>query len=345
MSHMLATEQINRYDRQIKLPGIGTDGQERLSSAKVLIVGVGGLGCPAAQYLVAAGTGTVGLMDYDQVDISNLHRQILFTEADIGKPKAEAAANALQKLNREVEITTYAEWLDRDNALSLFENYDLIIDGTDNFQTKYLINDACVLVNRPWVYASIYKFQGQLSVFNYQNGPTYRCLFPKSPSHNINCEETGVLGVLPGILGTLQATEAMKIILQLGTTLSGKLKIVDTLTMQDQIISFERDDEQINRVKDRGLALEAINCELQNNDLCFLDVREPFEQPNPVSKKILNIPLGQLGNRYHEIPKDQVVQVYCQTGIRSEKAVEFLSREYGFTNLLNVKGGIQSILK
>jgi len=285
---MLKPEQEKQYSRQIQLPEIGSSGQEKLRKAKILVIGVGGLGCPAAQYLTAAGVGTLGLMDYDRVDISNLHRQILFSHNDIGKPKAEAAEESLKRLNKEVGIITYNEGLDTENALSILPGYDLVIDGTDNFQSKYLINDACLKAGKPWVYGSIYKYQGQLSVFNYRNGPSYRCLFPTSATHDISCEETGVLGVLPGILGTLQAAEALKVILDIGEILSGKLKIIDSLTMQDQIMRFERNEEQIKSVMERDLEVESINCNLKHPDAIYLDVREPYEQPKPVSGKILH---------------------------------------------------------
>ncbi|TAE48662.1 MAG: HesA/MoeB/ThiF family protein, partial [Bacteroidetes bacterium] len=227
-----------RYERQMLLPEIGAAGQAQLRQAKVLIVGVGGLGCPAAQYLAAAGVGTLGLIDPDRVEITNLHRQILFTEADLGTPKAEAARAALLRLNPEVNIQTWTAALTPENALPIVPAFDLVIDGTDQLQAKYLINDACLLAGKPWVYASVHRFQGQISVFNYQNGPTYRCLFPQSTTRELTCEETGVLGVVPGLMGLMQATEALKMILQMGQVLSGRLKIVDLLTMQEQIIRF-----------------------------------------------------------------------------------------------------------
>jgi sulfur-carrier protein adenylyltransferase/sulfurtransferase len=342
---MLTPDQQNKYSRQIQLPELGVQGQEKLHQAKVLIVGVGGLGCPAAQYLAAAGVGTLGLMDYDRVEISNLHRQILFNVGDIGRPKAEVAKAALINMNNEAKIITFNDGLSLENALSVIAEFDLVIDGTDNFQSKYLINDACVKSGKPWVYASIYKYQGQLSVFNFKNGPTYRCLFPKSSSKDISCEETGVIGVLPGVLGTLQAAEAIKMILGIGDVLSGKLKIIDTLTMQDQLISFDKDESMISFIKERDLESEVINCKLKSSDKIYLDVREPFEQPKPVSENILYIPMNQLMERYSEIPKDQIIYVYCQSGIRSEKAIRLLSENFGFTNLHNVKEGVQSILK
>lgn len=342
---MLNNGLTERYSRQMKLPEVGSTGQEKLGNANVLIVGMGGLGCPAAQYLVAAGVGTLGLMDHDLVNLSNLHRQILYTEADVGKPKVDVAKKALQKLNSDVSLIPVSERLNEDNALSLFEEYDLILDGSDNFQTKYLINDASVLTNKPWIYASIYKYQGQLSVFNYANGPTYRCLFPTTTNRNVSCEEVGVIGVLPGILGILQATEAIKMILNAGSVISGKLKIIDLLTHQDQIISLPRNEEQIEKVKSRGLKPEIISCELASTDKLYLDVRDPYEDPRPENSNILSIPLNQLEDRHHEIPTDHQVYVFCQSGIRSVEAIEYLNARFGFTNLVNVEDGIQSILK
>ncbi|MBR06057.1 MAG: molybdenum cofactor biosynthesis protein [Rickettsiales bacterium] len=333
-----------RYSRQIKLPEVGQEGQDKLAQAKVLLVGVGGLGCPAAQYLVAAGIGTIGLMDHDKVDETNLHRQILFGLEDVGSYKAEAAKKALHRINDQVDIKTYNFGLSVDNSTDLFKTYDVIVDGTDNFQTKYLINDAALKTNKPWVYASIFKFEGQLSVFNYQNGPSYRCLFPKAPQEDMSCEETGVLGILPGIFGVYQATEVIKIILGIGEVLSGKLKIIHTLTMQERIISFKRVEERIAAITNKALALESINCSLINESKTYLDVREPHEQPQPDNKNIIKIPLTELASRYEEIPNSTDIHVYCQSGIRSVKAINFL-REQGYNNLINVEGGIQSILK
>lgn len=334
-----------KYSRQIKLPEVGEAGQETLGAAKVLIIGMGGLGCPAAQYLAAAGVGTLGLMDHDLVNLSNLHRQILYTESDIGKPKADVAKTALQKLNSDVNLISINEQLNENNALSLFEKYDVILDGSDNFQTKYLISDASVLTDKPWIYASIYKYQGQISVFNYDGGPTYRCLFPTTTNRNVSCAEVGVFGFLPGILGTLQASEAIKLILNRGQLLSGKLKVIDLLTHQDQIINFQRNEEQVEKVKNRSLKPEIIRCELATTNKLYLDVRDPYEAPQPKSSNILRIPLNQLNDRYQEIPKDQQVHVFCQSGIRSQDAIEYLRKNFGFKNLVNVEEGIQSILK
>src|SRR5690606_19253182 len=215
----------NRYSRHIILSEIGQAGQDKLLSAKVLVIGAGGLGCPVLQYLAAAGIGTLGIIDFDVVEISNLQRQVLFGTSSLGKNKAEAAKKHLEDLNPEISIMAYAEKLTYQNALELFKNYDIIVDGSDNFETRYLVNDACIITNKPLVFGAIYKFEGQVSVFNYQNGPSYRCLFPNPPQKDTvpNCSEIGVLGVLPGIIGSMQANEVLKIILGIGSTLSGKL--------------------------------------------------------------------------------------------------------------------------
>jgi adenylyltransferase/sulfurtransferase len=331
-----------RYSRQIKLPEIGVSGQEKLQNAKVLIVGIGGLGCPAAQYLAAAGLGTLGLMDEDKVDITNLHRQILFTENDLGKSKVVAAKERLSAMNSNIIIENYIAMLTVENVMNIFKDYDLIIDGTDNFQSKYLINDAAVKTGKPWVYASIYKHQGQLSVFNYQNGPTYRCVFPKSNSLNISCEETGVLGVLPGILGAWQAAEALKIILELNSVLSGRLKIIDLMTLKEQEISFKRNEEKVRAVLNSPLPEEQNLCEIDKSRF-YLDVREVYELPKAIANDILSIPLNKLANKYTEIPRDREVYVFCQSGMRSKQAVKLLKNEFGFDNLVNVEGGIQKL--
>lgn len=334
-----------RYDRQIKLAEVGEEGQQKLDSAKVLIVGAGGLGCPAALYLAAAGVGNIGIIDHDTVDETNLHRQILFTEKDIGKSKAKVAKEALAQHNSTVSIHTFTYRLDEHNILDVIRDYDIILDGTDNFQTKYLINDACVKIGKPFIGASIYKYQGQLSVFNFRNGPTYRCLYPTHHhKDNNNCEETGVLGVLPGLMGTMQAAEALKVILGVGTVLSGQVKIMDTLTMQEQMINFTRNEEEVERIKNKPLQAEIGTCQIENENVLYLDVREPFEQPRPTNERLLEIPIGELKDRISEIPKDEKVHVYCQSGIRSKKAIALLEKEYGFDNLVDA-GGIEELIK
>ncbi|RIV71326.1 HesA/MoeB/ThiF family protein [Flagellimonas aequoris] len=335
---------MNRYERQIKLQEVGTEGQDRLSRAKVLIVGVGGLGCPAALYLSAAGVGTIGLMDHDKVDATNLHRQVLFQESDLGKPKAVAAAEQLSKRSSEVVFEIIQEALTQENAQSIIDRYDIVLDGTDNFETKYLINDACILSKKPWVYASIYKNEGQLSVFNHQNGPSYRCLFPKTTRQNISCEETGVLGVLPGMLGIMQATEVLKMILGNGEVLSSKLKVFNIFSGAEQTINIKKRQEEIEKIKMNGIVPVKVECTLKSEFLWYLDVRETFEQPKPNGNNILKIPMADLLVRHHEIPKDQEVLVFCQSGKRSQNAIEILEREFGFNNLINVEGGIETII-
>ncbi|MCB7480160.1 HesA/MoeB/ThiF family protein [Christiangramia sediminis] len=333
-----------RYDRQIKLDEVGVSGQEKLKNASVLIVGVGGLGCPAAQYLVGAGIGRIGLIDHDRVSLSNLHRQLLFTEADIGSTKASAAKQRLQMINSEVEIDVFEEPLNIENAENLFQLYDIILDGTDNFETKYLINDACILTEKPWVYASIYKNEGQLAVFNYQEGPSYRCLFPKTIRQNISCEATGVLGVTPGILGTMQAAEVLKIILETGNVLSGKLKLLNILTAQDQVLNISRRPEEIQKIRKEGIIPVRIECNISDETRYYLDIREIFEQPKITSDKVIQIPLSELEDRLDEIPKQEEILVFCQSGKRSKKVVDLLQAEFDFNNLKNVEGGIETII-
>jgi adenylyltransferase/sulfurtransferase len=342
---MTGMESFERYSRHIQLSDIGTKGQKKLALAKVLIIGVGGLGCSAAQHLVASGVGTIGILDYDLVDMSNLNRQILYTQKDVGQRKVEAAKKALLKLNDQVHINMYFEQLTFDRALSLFPEYDIILDGTDNFRTKYAINDACVVVNKPWVYASVYKYQGQLSVSNYKNGPTYRCLYPDINSRNTSCEEVGVLGALPGILGTLQAVEALKIILDIGQVLSGRLLIQDLLTMQQQLISFSRDENQVAIAKNREKVKNKKNGFINTCEKVYLDIREPVETTKNLDQNVIQIPMNQLSNRHMEIPRDVPIHVYCQSGIRSREAIKLLSEKYGFQNLINVNGGIQSLMQ
>ncbi|MBO0341164.1 MAG: HesA/MoeB/ThiF family protein [Bacteroidota bacterium] len=335
---------MSRYDRQIKLTEVGPEGQAKLLNAKILIVGVGGLGCPAAMYLSGAGVGKIGLMDHDRVDVSNLHRQVLFQESDVGKPKALVAKERLEKQNSDVQFEVYKEPLTIENAEKIIQQYDVILDGTDNFETKYLINDACILADKPWVFASIYKNEGQLSVFNYEDGPTYRCVFPKSTRQNISCEATGVLGVLPGILGTLQAAEVLKIVLGAGQVLSGKLKLINMMQASEQVIKINKRPEQVEKIRKEGIAPVYIDCDLKNKEQWYLDVREVFEQPKPKGKKVLSIPLGDLTSRHQEIPNNKEVFVFCQSGKRSKNAIEILKNEFGFHNLKNVEGGIETII-
>jgi adenylyltransferase/sulfurtransferase len=240
----LSKEEIQQYSRQILLPEIGKAGQQKLKDTKVLAIGAGGLGCPALQYLVAAGVGVIGIVDYDVVDQTNLQRQILYTTNDLGRSKAEVAAEKLSKLNSHIELQTLNVKLQNSNALELIHSYDVILDCTDNFEIRYLINDACLLLDKPFVYGGIHKFEGQLSVFNYKNGPTYRCAFPEMHSEEVleNCSITGVIGTLPGIVGTLQANEVIKMITGIGEICSGKMFLMNALTLNFSYINIKRNE-------------------------------------------------------------------------------------------------------
>ncbi|MES2285656.1 MAG: molybdopterin-synthase adenylyltransferase MoeB [Bacteroidota bacterium] len=368
---MLNKEEIARYSRHLLLPEIGVTGQEKIKTAKVLVIGAGGLGCPALQYLTAMGIGEIGIVDFDIVEESNLQRQILYSLEDIGKLKTEAAVSKLSKQNPFVKFNSYPVRLDNQNAIELFSGYDLILDGTDNFATRYLVNDVCVLLNKPLVYGSIYKFEGQVSVLNYTNsegqpGPTYRCLFPSPPASGsiLNCSEIGVLGVLPGIIGTLQATEAIKIISGIGEPLSGRLLLFDALAMNFQVIEIARNNEWINSApknieeflktdyeyfcgnknsesSTKSISADELKSILENNiEVQLLDVREPFEEPQISELIDLQIPLGDIHNHADLISKEKKVIVFCKSGSRSKRAIEILEKDFGFTNLHNLEGGI-----
>jgi len=364
----------NRYSRHILLDKVGLDGQEKLKGAKVLVIGAGGLGCPVLQYLTAAGVGTIGVIDYDIVDESNLQRQILFTNLqrqilftinDIGKNKAEVAVERLAQLNPHVGFNVYAEKLTTINALDLFSKYDVIVDGTDNFSTRYLVNDACVITGKPLVYGAIYKYEGQVTVFNYKGGPSYRCLFPEPPKAGSvpNCSEVGVIGVLPGLIGTQQANEVIKIILEIGQTLSGRLLTYNSLDNSTLTLNVNRSEEQVNNVVKEKRNFENIDydffCGIENNndlneisieelrdlylaseDFQVIDVREEWEQPRVNEKNILIAPLDELDEFVGQISKDKKVVVICQHGIRSATAIGQLKKQYKFNNLINLEGGI-----
>ena len=358
---MLSKDEHNRYNRHILLSEVGESGQEKLKSAKVLVIGAGGLGCPVLQYLTAAGIGTVGIIDFDLVDESNLQRQILYSIDDIGKNKALAAKNRLEKLNPFVNFTIYQERLTTKNALSLFNQYDIVVDGTDNFSTRYLVNDACLITNKPLVYGAIYKFEGQVSVFNYKNGPSYRCLFPEPPKAGSvpSCSEVGVIGVLPGIIGSMQANEVIKIILGLGEVLSEKLTTYNTLKNQSYTLNITRNNTEIEKVilsKDNfenydydyfcGMNTENNNISaselkelLKDNTIQVIDVRESWETPQIEELNTINIPMQSLPQRMNEIDKTKKTIIFCQHGVRSLAAIDFLE-DAGFDNLINLKGGI-----
>jgi len=353
-----------RYNRHIILSEIGQKGQDKLSKAKVLVIGAGGLGCPVLQYLTAAGIGTIGIVDFDSVSKSNLQRQILYGTSSLGKNKAEAAKTRLEDLNNEISIIAYPEKLTHKNAISLFQQYDIIVDGTDNFATRYLVNDASIITKKPLVYAGIYKFEGQVSVFNFKEGPSYRCLFPNPPKEDTipNCSEVGVLGVLPGIIGTLQANEVLKIILGIGEVLSGKVLYYNTLTNQTTIIKVNRSEVEIQKVKNSEAIFETLiaddNCEISVKEISIkdalhtcaelvsvkkniqlIDVREKNENPKIEGDIIIHIPLNKLENRIAELNSEKEIIFFCQAGIKSKKATSIIK------NSLSLREGAFEIEK
>lgn len=358
----LNQDEMLRYQRHLSLPGFGPEAQLKLKDSSVLMIGAGGLGCPALLYLAAAGVGRIGIVDDDTVDLSNLQRQVLYTEDDIGQSKAEVAARSLRAQNPHVECIAYAERLSVENAVERIGAYDLVIDGSDNFPTRYLVNDACVLAGKPLVHGAIHTFQGQVSVFNHEGGPTYRCLFPEPPNPEDapNCSEVGVVGVLPGLIGLYQATEAIKLLAGVGQPLSGRLMLLDALSMRQEIITFERDPEQ---AKARPLEWIEYNCttadseasdgivevdprQLQedSSDYQLLDVREDWERAI-CALPGAHLPLGQIlsgGADFSALglDTDKPTYVYCKAGVRSLQAAEAMQAHYGFKQLKNLQGGI-----
>jgi adenylyltransferase/sulfurtransferase len=364
----LSKEEIQRYSRHLIMPEVGMGGQLKLAQAKVLMIGAGGLGAPLGLYLAAAGVGKLGIVEFDTVDFTNLQRQITFSTSDVGKPKIEAANARLGAMNPAIQIDTYKTRLTKDNALDLFRDYDIIVDGTDNFPTRFLVNDACVLLNKPNVYGSIFRFEGQCTVFHYEGGPCYRCLYPEPPPPGLvpSCAEGGVLGVLPGIVGSLQAMETIKLILSIGQPLAGRLLLFDALGMRFRELRLRRnpdcpvcgDHPTIKQLIDyeefcgiRGEEMEPMTTGIpeitptelkkrldRGDDLFILDVREPHEvQICTIGGKL--IPVGQLPNRVSELDSAKEIVAYCRSGKRSADAVAFL-RGAGFRKILNLRGGI-----
>ncbi|MEP3374417.1 MAG: HesA/MoeB/ThiF family protein [Maribacter dokdonensis] len=347
----------DRYQRQITLAGFGIEGQQKLQKAKVLVVGAGGLGIPVLTYLNAMGVGTLGVVDADVVSLSNLHRQVLYTEAMVGISKVEAVKSQLSAQNSSTEIRTYHTFLTVDNALEIIEGYDLVVDATDNFPTRYLINDACVILNKPFVYGALHAFEGQVSVFNYKGGPTYRCLYPTMPAADAvpNCNENGVLGILPGIIGNLQALEAIKIITDLGEVLAGILLLCDTLTQRTQRIRFKLQPGH-NEIKVLEKSYE-FNCDLplksieanvlqqllSEGSIELLDVRTPKEYQRQHIDQVKHIPLSELADRSSELNLEETVYVICQSGVRSKKAIAKLQELYPGKDFVNVVGGMNQM--
>jgi sulfur-carrier protein adenylyltransferase/sulfurtransferase len=364
----LSKAEVMRYSRHLIMPEVGMEGQLKIKQAKVLCIGTGGLGAPLGLYLAAAGVGRIGLVDFDVVDTTNLQRQVLFGTSDVGRPKTEAAAERLRNLNPEIRIDTFETHLTSENALELFKDYDIIVDGTDNFPTRYLVNDACVITGKPNVYGSIFRFEGQITVFGYPGGPCYRCLYPEPPPPGLvpSCAEGGVLGVLPGIVGTIQAAETLKLIIGKGEPLVGRLLLFDALAMKFRELKLRKNPEcpvcgehpTVTKLIDyaefcgvRGeegpttvtnvpeITPKELKTRLdRGDDIYILDVREPNEY------QICNmnghlIPLGELSRRVHELDSSREIVAHCKSGKRSAEAVEFL-RGAGFRKISSLKGGI-----
>jgi len=363
----LSNDEILRYSRHLIMPEVGMEGQLKLKAARVLCIGAGGLGSPLALYLGAAGVGTLGLVDFDVVDYTNLQRQIIHTTADVGRKKLDSAADKLKAINPLINVRPFDTRLSSDNALELFRDFDIIVDGTDNFPTRYLVNDACVLTGKPNVYGSIFRFEGQASVFATEQGPCYRCLYPEPPPPGLvpSCAEGGVLGILPGLVGVIQATEAIKLVLGKGEPLIGRLLLVDALAMKFRELKLRKnpdcpvcgthptitkliDYNEFCGIRGEEAPVEAGVPEIQveelkrrldaGEDVFVLDVREPHEY------QICNIgghliPLGDLPKRVHELDSSREIVAHCRSGTRSAKAVNFL-RQAGFRKVRNLSGGI-----
>src|SRR6202521_1284008 len=365
----LSNDEILRYSRHLIMPEVGMEGQQKLKAARVLCIGAGGLGSPLALYLGAAGVGTLGIVDFDVVDYTNLQRQIIHTTADVGRKKLDSAADKLKAMNPLINLRTFDTRLSSDNALELFRDFDIIADGTDNFPTRYLVNDACVLTGKPNVYGSIFRFEGQASVFATEQGPCYRCLYPEPPPPGLvpSCAEGGVLGILPGLVGVMQATEAIKLILGKGEPLIGRLLLIDALNMKFRELKLRKNrdcpvcgthptvtklidyDEFCGiRGEEKSVANAPTDVQVEElkrrldagDDIFVLDVREPHEY------QICNInghliPLNDLPGRVHELDSSREIVAHCKMGGRSAKAVDFL-RQAGFTKVHNLAGGINA---
>jgi sulfur-carrier protein adenylyltransferase/sulfurtransferase len=365
----LSKEEILRYSRHLIMPEVGMEGQLKLKSAKVLLVGAGGLGAPLGMYLAAAGIGRIGLVDFDVVDHTNLQRQIIHGTKDVGRKKLDSAADTMQDINPYVQIDKHEIALSSDNALDVVKDYDMVIDGTDNFPTRYLVNDACVLLKKPNVYGSIFRFEGQATVFAYPGGPCYRCLYPEPPPPGLvpSCAEGGVLGILPGMIGIVQATEAVKLILGTGEPLVGRLLLYDALAMRFRELKLRRnlecpacgDHPTIHELIDYhqfcGVPQQPVDQpapaegdiepvevkqRLDRGDkFVLIDVREPHEYQICNIPQAKLIPLGELPKRVSELNTADEIVAHCKSGMRSAKAVDFL-KQAGFKKVRNMKGGI-----
>jgi len=364
----LTNSELRRYSRHLILPEIGLEGQKKIRGTSVLCIGAGGLGSPIAMYLSAAGIGKLGIVDFDAVEFSNLQRQILHTTADVGRPKTQSARETIQGLNPEVEVALHEVRLTSANALEIIKNYDIVVDGTDNFPTRYLTNDACVLLKKPNVYGSIFRFDGQASVFApHLGGPCYRCLYPEPPPPGLvpSCAEGGVLGVLPGMIGIIQATEILKLVTGIGTTLLNRLLLFDALAMKFRELKLRSDPqcpicgenpsikqlidyEQFCGYSPKNETMSPDEVSVQDMKRALddpklgikvIDVREPDEQRIAHIEGVPLLPLSQLAKRFKELDPEQEYYIHCKAGGRSMKALQFL-REQGFKHLKSVAGGI-----
>lgn len=369
-------EELTRYSRHIILPQVGREGQLKLKQSRVIVVGTGGLGSPISMYLAAAGVGHLGLVDFDVVDVTNLQRQVVHSQSTLGMKKVDSAAMRLRGLNPHITIETHAEPLTRQNALEVLAPYDIIVDGTDNFPARYLLNDAAVMLGKPLVYGSIFRFEGQASVFDARQGPCYRCLLPAPPPPHLvpSCAEAGVFGILPGTIGTIQATEVLKLILGIGDPLIGRLLIYDALDMTfetirlpkrencpvcgpnptiTQLIDYEEfcgvpghpptPSGQIARQDQiADLTVQRIKARLDAGEpLLLLDIRESYELMISRLEGARHIPMSEIQERHAEIPRDQPVVIFCHHGVRSARLIAAL-QEIGYTNLINMRGGIDA---
>jgi sulfur-carrier protein adenylyltransferase/sulfurtransferase len=364
----LTPDEIRRYSRHLIIPDVAMDGQKRLKNAKVLCVGAGGLGSPALMYLAAAGVGTLGIIDFDVVDESNLQRQVIHGQSDIGRSKAQSARDSVREINPLVQVELHEERLDSSNAMRIFADYDLIVDGTDNFATRYLVNDACVLLGKPYVWGSIYRFDGQASVFWSEHGPCYRCLYPEPPPPGMvpSCAEGGVLGVLCGSVGSIQVTEAIKVLTGIGDPLVGRLMIYDALEMSYRSVKVRKDPEcplcgknpTITELIDYEAFCGTVSDEAQEaaagstitagelkalmdngDDFLLVDVREPAEWEIVRIPGAVLIPKGDLPGKLAELPQNKPVITYCKTGVRSAEALALL-KNAGFGDAKHVQGGV-----
>ncbi len=368
----LSNEEILRYSRHLIMPEVGMDGQLRLKKASVLLIGAGGLGSPLALYLAAAGVGRIGLVDFDVVDLTNLQRQVIHGTSDVGRKKLDSAVESILAINPHVRVDRYETALSSENALDILREYDVVVDGTDNFPTRYLVNDACVLLGKPNVYGSIFRFEGQATVFAYNGGPCYRCLYPEPPPPGLvpSCAEGGVLGILPGLIGLVQATETVKLILGTGEPLAGRLLLYDALAMRFRELKLRKNPEcpvcgenptirelidyhefcgipQHEPASSAGLSeweIEApeVKAKMDRGDrFVLIDVREPHEFQICRIPNSRLIPLGDLPKRVNELDTADEIIAHCKTGMRSAKAVDFL-RKAGFRKVRNLRGGIQA---